>query len=84
MDTLLGMKGEGGKSVTAVVVPGGARESLNGEKHAIKLVLNSRKGFIKMAFSTPIRMDFSHPDRGQKRELIFAKKGGPSCRSPVC
>jgi hypothetical protein len=49
MGALLGMKGEGRKAVATVVVPGGARESLNGEKHVIKLVLNSRKGFIRMA-----------------------------------
>jgi len=38
---------EGG--VAAVLVPGGARESMNGEKDKIKLVLKRRKGFIKLA-----------------------------------
>jgi len=37
------------KGVAAVLVPGGARESMNGEKDRITLVLNRRKGFIKLA-----------------------------------
>ena len=43
-----GLNGEGmGRAVTIVV--GGARESLNAEPHTLRLVLNSRKGFIKIA-----------------------------------
>jgi hypothetical protein len=43
-----GTNGEGmGRAVTIVV--GGARESLNAEPHTLRLVLNSRKGFIKIA-----------------------------------
>jgi len=42
----------GGKGKAAVLVPGGAKESLNGEKDKIRLVLNSRKGFIKIALQT--------------------------------
>lgn len=36
-----------GRAVTIVV--GGARESLDAQPHQLKLVLNSRKGFIKIA-----------------------------------
>ena len=43
-----GTNGEGmGRAVTIVV--GGARESLNSEPHKMRLVLNSRKGFVKIA-----------------------------------
>ena len=43
-----GVNGEGmGRAVTIVV--GGARESLNAEPHSLRLVLNSRKGFVKLA-----------------------------------
>ena len=44
MEALLKQKG-----MATVLVPGGARESLNGEKGKIQLVLKNRKGFIKMA-----------------------------------
>lgn len=36
-----------GRAVTIVV--GGARESLDAQPHHLKLVLNSRKGFVKLA-----------------------------------
>ena len=43
-----GLNGEGmGRAVTIVV--GGARESLDARPHSLKLVLNSRKGFVKLA-----------------------------------
>jgi 2-acylglycerol O-acyltransferase 2 len=43
-----GTNGEGmGRAVTIVV--GGARESLNAEPHTLRLVLDSRKGFVKIA-----------------------------------
>ena len=43
-----GLNGEGmGRAVTIVV--GGARESLDAKPHSLKLVLNSRKGFVKLA-----------------------------------
>lgn len=43
-----GINGEGmGRAVTIVV--GGARESLNAEPHSLRLVLESRKGFVKLA-----------------------------------
>ena len=43
-----GMNNAGmGRAVTVVV--GGARESLDAQPHHLKLVLNSRKGFIKIA-----------------------------------
>ena len=37
------------KGVAAVLVPGGALEALNSDKDKIRLILNRRKGFIKMA-----------------------------------
>jgi len=37
------------KGVAAVLVPGGALEALNSDKDKIRLVLNRRKGFIKLA-----------------------------------
>jgi len=43
---------QGKKGKAAVLVPGGAKESLNGEKDKIRLVLNARKGFIKIALQT--------------------------------
>ena len=45
MENLLKIK----KGIATVLVPGGARESLNGDKDQIKLVLKKRKGFIKLA-----------------------------------
>ena len=45
MESLLKIK----KGIATVLVPGGARESLNGEKDQIRLVLKKRKGFIKLA-----------------------------------
>ena len=45
MESLLKVK----KGIATVLVPGGARESLNGEKDQIRLVLKNRKGFIKLA-----------------------------------
>lgn len=43
-----GLNGEGmGRAVTIVV--GGARESLDARPHTMRLVLNSRKGFVKIA-----------------------------------
>lgn len=43
-----GMNKEGmGRAVTIVV--GGARESLDAQPHTLRLVLNSRKGFVKLA-----------------------------------
>jgi 2-acylglycerol O-acyltransferase 2 len=43
-----GHNGEGmGRAVTIVV--GGARESLDARPHSLRLVLNSRKGFVKLA-----------------------------------
>jgi 2-acylglycerol O-acyltransferase 2 len=46
-----GMDGSGmGRAVTIVV--GGARESLDAQPHTLKLVLNSRKGFVKLAIRT--------------------------------
>ena len=43
-----GLNGEGmGRAVTIVV--GGAKESLDARPHSLKLVLNSRKGFVKLA-----------------------------------
>lgn len=43
-----GRNGEGmGRAVTIVV--GGARESLDAQPHSLKLVLKSRKGFVKLA-----------------------------------
>lgn len=43
-----GHNGEGmGRAVTIVI--GGARESLDAQPHHLKLVLNSRKGFVKIA-----------------------------------
>lgn len=43
-----GHNGEGmGRAVTIVV--GGARESLDAHPHSLRLVLNSRKGFVKIA-----------------------------------
>jgi hypothetical protein len=43
-----GHNGEGmGRAVTIVV--GGARESLDAQPHALRLILKSRKGFVKMA-----------------------------------
>jgi len=45
MESLLKIK----KGIATVLVPGGARESLNGEKDEIRLVLRKRKGFIKLA-----------------------------------
>ena len=44
------------KGVATVLVPGGARESLNGDKDRIRLVLNNRKGFIKMALETGVSL----------------------------
>ena len=40
----------GGKM--AVLVPGGAEEALNSDRGEVRLVLNKRKGFIKMALTT--------------------------------
>lgn len=37
------------KGVAAVLVPGGALEALNSDESMIRLVLNRRKGFIKLA-----------------------------------
>ena len=37
------------KGMAAVLVPGGALEALNSDKDQIRLVLNRRKGFIKLA-----------------------------------
>ena len=45
MESLLGAPG----GVAAVLVVGGAPESLNSDKHKIRLVLNRRKGWIKIA-----------------------------------
>ena len=43
-----GHNGEGmGRAVTIVI--GGARESLDAQPHSLRLVLNSRKGFVKIA-----------------------------------
>ena len=43
-----GVDGSGmGRAVTIVV--GGARESLDAQPHTLRLVLNSRKGFVKLA-----------------------------------
>jgi len=44
------------KGQATVLVPGGARESLNGDKDRIRLVLNKRKGFIKMALETGVSL----------------------------
>ena len=46
-----GLDGAGmGRAVTIVV--GGARESLDARPHTLRLVLNSRKGFVKLAIRT--------------------------------
>jgi 2-acylglycerol O-acyltransferase 2 len=46
-----GLDGAGmGRAVTIVV--GGARESLDAQPHTLRLVLNSRKGFVKLAIRT--------------------------------
>lgn len=46
-----GLNGEGmGRAITIVV--GGARESLDARPHTLKLVLNRRKGFVKLAMRT--------------------------------
>lgn len=46
-----GLDGSGmGRAVTIVV--GGARESLDAQPHTLRLVLNSRKGFVKLAIRT--------------------------------
>jgi len=46
-----GADGSGmGRAVTIVV--GGARESLDAQPHTLRLVLNSRKGFVKLAIRT--------------------------------
>lgn len=46
-----GADGEGmGRAITIVV--GGARESLDAQPHSLRLILNSRKGFIKLAART--------------------------------
>lgn len=46
-----GLNGRGmGRAVTIVV--GGARESLDAQPHSLRLVLNSRKGFVKLAIRT--------------------------------
>lgn len=46
-----GPNGEGmGRAITIVV--GGARESLDAKPHTLRLVLNCRKGFIKLAIRT--------------------------------
>ncbi|KAH0842341.1 Diacylglycerol O-acyltransferase 2A [Fonsecaea pedrosoi] len=46
-----GLNGEGmGRAVTIVI--GGARESLDAKPHSLRLVLKSRKGFIKLAIRT--------------------------------
>ena len=37
------------KGTAAVLVPGGALEALNSDPDKIRLVLNRRKGFIKLA-----------------------------------
>ena len=37
------------KGVASVLVPGGALEALNADPNQIRLVLNRRKGFIKLA-----------------------------------
>ena len=37
------------KGLAAVLVPGGALEALNSDEDKIRLVLNRRKGFIKLA-----------------------------------
>ena len=36
----------------AVLVPGGAEEALNSDRREVRLVLNRRKGFVKMALTT--------------------------------
>ena len=36
----------------AVLVPGGAEEALNCDREEVRLVLNRRKGFVKMALTT--------------------------------
>jgi 2-acylglycerol O-acyltransferase 2 len=46
-----GRNGEGmGRAVTIVI--GGARESLDAKPHSLRLVLKSRKGFVKIAIRT--------------------------------
>ncbi|KAK5371103.1 diacylglycerol O-acyltransferase 1 [Exophiala xenobiotica] len=46
-----GHNGEGmGRAVTIVI--GGARESLDAQPHSLRLVLKSRKGFVKLAIRT--------------------------------
>ncbi|EXJ65383.1 hypothetical protein A1O7_01724 [Cladophialophora yegresii CBS 114405] len=46
-----GRNGEGmGRAVTIVI--GGARESLDAQPHSLRLVLKSRKGFVKLAIRT--------------------------------
>lgn len=46
-----GHNGEGmGRAVTIVI--GGARESLDAKPHSLRLVLKSRKGFVKLAIRT--------------------------------
>ena len=37
------------KGTAAVLIPGGALEALNSDENTIRLVLNRRKGFIKLA-----------------------------------
>ena len=40
------------KGVAACVVPGGAEESLESVPEKMVLILNSRRGFVKMAIRT--------------------------------
>ena len=46
-----GPDGQGmGRAITIVI--GGARESLDAQPHTIRLILNSRKGFVRLAIKT--------------------------------
>merc|ERR1712180_501884 len=70
------------KGVATVLVPGGARESLNGDKDRIRLVLNNRKGFIKMALETGVSLvpTFSF---GEQRVYDLYSMGIVPFRHPI-
>merc|ERR1719189_2316614 len=44
------------KGVAAVLIPGGALEALNDDEDKIRLVLNRRKGFVKLALRFGVDM----------------------------
>lgn len=54
IENLLSKGGHNGKGMgrAVTIVVGGARESLDAQPHTLRLVLNSRKGFVKLAIRT--------------------------------